>query len=100
MKILNEGLIAAALLMTAVAEWEYAASASPNSPDGTNDPAFTQRVLVWYNSPSPSRLAAAGAGETNFWGIRDLHGLVWEWVGDFNTAMATGDARSDTGPDN
>jgi formylglycine-generating enzyme required for sulfatase activity len=28
-----------------------------------------------------------------------LHGLVWEWVADFNTAMVTGDARGDTGLD-
>jgi len=28
-----------------------------------------------------------------------LHGLVWEWVADFNTAMVTGDARGYTGLD-
>jgi formylglycine-generating enzyme required for sulfatase activity/cytochrome oxidase Cu insertion factor (SCO1/SenC/PrrC family) len=82
-----------------VAEWEYAAAAGPNSPDGASDAAFHRRVLAWYNSPSPARLAAVGSGEKNFWGIQDLHGLVWEWVGDFNTAMVTGDARGDTGPD-
>jgi len=33
----------------------------------------------------------------NLHGIRDLHGLVWEWTGDFNSAIVTGDARGDTG---
>lgn len=81
------------------AEWEYAAAAGRNSPDGTNDPAFNRRLLAWYGSLSPVRLAAVGAGEKNFWGIRDLHCLVWEWVADFNSTLATGDARSDLSPD-
>ena len=32
----------------------------------------------------------------NYWGVYDLHGLVWEWVSDFSTAMVTGDARADS----
>ena len=33
----------------------------------------------------------------DFHGVRGLHGLVWEWVVDFNTAMVTGESRADTG---
>lgn len=80
-----------------VAEWEYAASASPTRPDGENDAAFKRQVLEWYSTPTPANLPAAGLGHPNFWGVRDLHGLVWEWVADFNTAMVTGDARGDSG---
>jgi sulfatase modifying factor 1 len=29
--------------------------------------------------------------------VRDLHGLIWEWTSDFNSAIVTGDARGDTG---
>ena len=29
--------------------------------------------------------------------VMQFHGLVWEWVADFNTAMVTGDARGDSG---
>jgi formylglycine-generating enzyme required for sulfatase activity len=80
-----------------VAEWEYAASASPTRPDGENDPEFTRQVLEWYSTPT-SMLSPVGGGRANVWGIHDLHGLVWEWTADFNTAMTTGDARGDTSP--
>ena len=81
------------------AEWEYAAAAGPTRPGGENDPQFKQAVLQWYVTPSTGQPLPAGAGRPNFWGVRDLHGLVWEWVADFNTAMVTGDARSDNAPD-
>ena len=81
-----------------VAEWEYAASASTNRPDGESDPEFKRQVLAWYSTPSLQTLPAVGAGGSNFWGIHDLHGLVWEWVTDFSTAMVTGDARGDGDP--
>ena len=44
-------------------------------------------------------LPAVNSGPANFWAQRDLHGLVWEWVSDFNSATVTGDARGDTGLD-
>ncbi len=85
--------------LPATAEWEYAASASPSRPDGDRDPEFRRQVLAWYSTPNPQTLTPAGTRQPNFWGVHDLHGLVWEWVTDFNTAMVTGDARADSGPD-
>jgi formylglycine-generating enzyme required for sulfatase activity len=79
------------------AEWELAAGASPTRPDGGNDAEFKQELAAWHASPSTERMPRVGAGRANFYGIHDLHGLVWEWVADFNTAMVTGDARGDTG---
>ncbi len=29
-------------------------------------------------------------------GVHDLHGLIWEWVDDFNSSTVTGDSRADT----
>lgn len=81
------------------AEWEYAASASPTRADGENDPAFKRQVLDWYSTPGSAQLPGVGSGRPNLWGVHDLHGLVWEWVADFNTAMVTGDGRGDTGLD-
>lgn len=82
-----------------IAEWEYAASASSNRPDGELDPEFKRQVFQWYSTPAPAKLSAVGLDRTNFWGVHNLHGLIWEWVSDFNTVMVTGDARSDAGLD-
>ena len=81
------------------AEWEYVAAAGYGGPDGRKEPAFIQQVLLWYSTPAPAQLPAAGSGKPNFWGVSDLHGLVWEWVADFSSAMVTGDSRSDNGLD-
>jgi formylglycine-generating enzyme required for sulfatase activity len=81
-----------------LAEWELAAAAGPTLPDGSKDVTFQRDVLRWYSTSSPEILPNVG-GPKNFWGARDLHGLVWEWVSDFNTATVTGDARGDTGLD-
>jgi sulfatase modifying factor 1 len=81
------------------AEWEYAAAASPNRPDGEKDLEFTKHLRTWYATPAPEVLPAVGNGAANYFGVKDLHGLIWEWVSDFNTAMVTGDARGDTGLD-
>ena len=81
--------------LPSVAEWERAAGASATQPDGENDPAFRQQVLQWYVTPS-SALQPVRHGPANLWGARDLHGLVWEWVLDFNTEMLTGDSRADS----
>lgn len=79
------------------AEWEYAAAASPARADGENDPEFARQVRHWYSTPSPETLPPVGRGRANVFGVHDLHGLAWEWVADFGTAMVTGDARGDTG---
>jgi formylglycine-generating enzyme required for sulfatase activity len=79
------------------AEWERAAGAGFTQPDGASEPGFSQAILAWLALPTPSVFPAAGTGRANVFGARDLHGLVWEWVDDFNTAMTTGESRADTG---
>jgi formylglycine-generating enzyme len=82
-----------------MAEWERAASAGYTQADGDQDAVFKRDVRQWYDTPAAAQLAAAGSGQANFWGVRDLHGLVWEWVADFGAATMTGDSRSASGPD-
>jgi formylglycine-generating enzyme required for sulfatase activity len=79
-----------------VAEWEYAALASPEVPDGRRDPVFMSRILTWYAKASPPVLPAVRSGGKNHWGIYDLHGVIWEWVADFHTALVTGESRGDS----
>jgi formylglycine-generating enzyme required for sulfatase activity len=77
------------------AEWEVAAAASRTKADGSSDPAWRAELLAIYAKPSPARLPHVGTGAPNFWGVRDMHGLVWEWVLDFNNAIAAFKSGSD-----
>jgi formylglycine-generating enzyme required for sulfatase activity len=81
------------------AEWELAASASRTLPDGRTDPEWREQILAWYSRPNPERLPVVGATPANYWGVHDLHAVVWEWVLDFNASMLTTDARSAAGAD-
>lgn len=74
-------------------EWEYAAQASAKSVNGRADAAWRQRVLGWYTKPNPPQLGNVGSGLRNYWGVYDLHGLVWEWVLDFNRSLVSGENR-------
>ncbi len=77
-----------------LAEWEYAAAAGETSADGRSEPGFARRILAWYARPSRT-IGQVGSASQNVYGLTDLHGLVWEWVDDFNTALVTGESRSD-----
>ena len=80
-------------------EWEFAAAADEHSPDARASPGWQQRTLNWYSQPSNRPLARVGETLPNVYGIRDLHGLVWEWVEDFNALMISGDSREQGDPD-
>lgn len=73
------------------AEWELAASATLVGGDDT-----MQLVRNWYAHPTPADPGPVGIGIETVDGVRDLHGLVWEWVDDFSAAIASGDGRSAT----
>jgi len=81
------------------AQWEYAAAAGYTRPDGRNDEAFNRDLYAWLARPVPDVLPPVGTAKANFYGVRGLSGLVWEWVEDFNSAMVTGESRADAGVD-
>jgi sulfatase modifying factor 1 len=81
------------------AEWERAAAAGYDQPDGRNDATMKRDLYAWLARPVPAVLADAATLRPDFHGVRGLHGLVWEWVEDFNTATVTGESRADTGLD-
>lgn len=78
-------------------EWELAAAASETMARGKDDPEHYRRILEWYGRPTRFPLPAVTAAPRNFFGVRGLHALVWEWVEDFNTALVTGESRADAG---
>jgi formylglycine-generating enzyme required for sulfatase activity len=68
-------------------EWELAAAASANERDARADAAWRQQILDWYARPVSTRLPDVEQGPANVYGVYDLHGLVWEWVQDFNSLL-------------
>lgn len=81
-------------------EWEYAAAADETRADARSDPAWRERILAWYSLPSNRPLAAVGQGPADLHGVRDLHGLVWEWVEDYSAMLVSADNRDQGDPDN
>jgi len=66
-------------------EWEFAAAADEHVADARHDPAWRQTILATLSRSTGAPLAAVGLRPPNLYGIEDLHGLVWEWVEDFDT---------------
>lgn len=79
------------------AEWERAAAVGFTTDNAATDPAVQRLINTWFSRPTPDILPAAGSGRATLLGLRDLHGLVWEWVDDFNAALVTGDSRGGAG---
>lgn len=80
-------------------EWEYAAAADEGRRDARADPAWRRRILAWYERPASQQPTRVGRGQPNVYGLHDLHGLVWEWVEDFNALFIAGDSRTQGDPD-
>ena len=80
-------------------EWEIAAAADETRVDARTDPAWRERMLTWYSRPSNTTLSPVGKTPASVHGVRDLHGLVWEWVEDHASLMVSGDNRNQGDPD-
>lgn len=80
-------------------EWEYASAANATHRDARDDPAWRQHILAWYSKPNPEQWPAVGQGTPNAYGVWDMHGLVWEWVLNYNAMLVSADSREQTGAD-
>lgn len=85
--------------LPSVAEWEYVASASDTAKDGSDDPEYHQKILNWYSKPNSLSIFDVNQSPANYWGVKDLHALIWEWTDDFNTALVSGESRADSSID-
>jgi formylglycine-generating enzyme required for sulfatase activity len=79
-------------------QWEYVAAADATRRDARDDPVWLARILGWYARPANAAVPAVG-GPANVYGVRDVHGLVWEWVDDFNALLVSPDSRGGNDPD-
>jgi len=79
-------------------EWEYVAAADEKLFDARSNPAWRARILSWYSQGSSAPLSPVG-GDANAYGVRNVHGLVWEWVDDFNALLVSVDSRNQGDPD-
>ena len=80
-------------------EWEYVAAASATEADARQNPHWRATILDWYSKPAAGALATVGMSPGNIYGINDMHGLIWEWVDDFNALMLSADSRDQGDPD-
>jgi formylglycine-generating enzyme required for sulfatase activity len=81
-----------------VDEWEYVAMSNENQIDARTIESYNQYVLEWYETPKTFN-NPVGQTFKNYWGVYDLHGLVWEWTLDFNSVLISGESRKDVDND-
>lgn len=84
--------------LPAMDEWEYVAMADEKRIDARTKEAFNKYIMSWYEKP---KTYANPIGQTfkNYWGVYDMHGLVWEWTADFNSIFLSGESRKDKDTD-
>lgn len=63
-----------------IAQWELADAGAP-----------TAQAVDWYARPSSAPPPRVGSTAPDRWGVRDLDGVVWEWVDDYASVL-DGDA--------
>ncbi|MCC6837705.1 MAG: formylglycine-generating enzyme family protein [Bacteroidia bacterium] len=80
-------------------EWEYAASADIADRKTNDNRDILEIILNWYDKPNPAITPNVGTTFKNKFGVYDMHGLIWEWVYDFNSYVTGGDSRSNSQTD-
>jgi formylglycine-generating enzyme required for sulfatase activity len=73
-----------------IAEWEVLSDA--------RNPKLQAKILEWYAKPD-SKLRPVGRGAVNRFGVKDAHGLVWEWVENFAETIMSSDSRGGSAMD-
>lgn len=76
------------------AEWELVAGAGASGPRGRDEAGYQARVLAATSGRS-ARPGPVGRSAANYYGVKDLHELTWEWVFDIGSGFNAGDSRSD-----
>lgn len=64
------------------AEWEYACRAGGQTLYCFSHSKLLLRSYAWYTWNAGNKTQPVGKKSANAWGLKDLHGLVWEWCED------------------
>lgn len=83
------------------AEWEYAARAGTTSAFSNGTDSLSQQEGNTDDGSATAAFAPVAAGSKNWrnlWGLRDVHGNVWEWCADWSAAYPAGDVIDPRGP--
>ena len=57
---------------------------------------YNQTILDWYTKSAHHAIKGVAQSPANYWGVYDMHGLIWEWTQDFNSNLVSGESRADS----
>jgi formylglycine-generating enzyme required for sulfatase activity len=82
------------------AEWEYAARAGTETVYSFGDDEAQLGEHAWYEANSGGKVHPVGTKRANPWGLRDVHGNVWEWIWDgYSESYESGRQTDPRGPE-
>ncbi|WP_428265654.1 SUMF1/EgtB/PvdO family nonheme iron enzyme [Haliangium sp.] len=80
------------------AEWEYAVRAGTSTAYSFGDDAGQLGEYAWYEANASRQVQPVGRKKPNPWGLRDMHGNVWEWGWDEYGSYQAGSRSDPRGP--
>lgn len=74
-------------------EWEYVAAADATRRDARGDPLRNQQLLSAILGTGADEPGTIGQHPANWYGVRDVNRLIWEWTEDYAAMFPNPDAR-------